>query len=72
MHDIDQTLPIQAKAPSVANSRRRALAAIGAAAFWGGISPAMAKEIINDCEKWAPGRKFLSGKSCQEKVQVLC
>ncbi|EKX48621.1 hypothetical protein GUITHDRAFT_105765 [Guillardia theta CCMP2712] len=47
-------------------SRRNVLFGLGAAAFLF-VSPAHSKDAINDCEKWAPGRKWITGKSCQEK-----
>eukprot|EP00960_Hanusia_phi_P063787 765572-Hanusia_phi.AAC.5 len=47
-------------------SRREVLFGLGAAAFLF-VAPAESKEAINDCDKWAPGRKYITGKSCQEK-----
>jgi hypothetical protein len=54
------------------SSRRTFVTAFCAAVALGGNSHvAVAKDVINDCEKWAPGRKWLSGKSCQEKVSFV-
>merc|ERR1719183_2370691 len=54
----------------VVSGRRDLLASVLSAAIVGGLAApgaAVAKDAINDCEKWAPGRKWISGKSCQEK-----
>ena len=52
----------RAPAPAGDQNRRRFLATSVCAALLGvTTSPAEAKEAINDCEKWAPGRRWLTG-----------
>ena len=58
-----------ASAPANDLGRRHFLAASAFAALvLAPTSPAEAKEAINDCDKWAPGRRWLTGKSCKEKA----
>jgi hypothetical protein len=66
---------LRMEAPSssseLVSGRRDFLAAVLSAAIVGGLSApcaAVAKDAINDCEKWAPGRKWISGKSCQARI----
>ena len=59
---------MDASLPGPAAGRRRLVAdALGIFVLGGAAAPTAAKEVINDCEKWAPGRRWLTGKSCQDK-----
>merc|ERR1719183_1962668 len=59
----------RASTPADDQNRRRFLASgVCAALLVVTASPAEAKEAINDCEKWASGRRWLTGKSCKDKA----